>query len=308
MNHEGMNSRASDEHRPGLSMSSLPSTVPPPRAYTQQQFSYPQAYGQYSAQQYPPVNYPARPQGLAYSAFQAPFGRKDPTSWIDALPPQELSSVDPEVASKVLSRFISAELKYEGFESAEPVALERLEIEVINFIQDLHRKIHDYANLANRTAPLASDMYDICQESGLETEDLRITSELSKLRRRGPTSITEPVSLLPSGRRSPPPKLLSSDDESSPPMVPSSLRSIPHFYPNLPPKHTYLRTPPSPPRRQALPSLEKKLKNASLVQDSLQNLLLATEDVVGPDDGEILGAIVNWEATVYPRKRWKLSA
>ena len=143
---------------------------------------------------------------------------------------------------------------------------------------------------------------------------------------KGPISITEPVSLLPSGRRSPPPKLLSSDDESSPPTVPTSLRSIPHFYPNLPPKHTYLRTPvripilsrdnhflyhlpqPSPPRRQALPSLEKKLKNASLVQESLQNLLLATEDVVGPDDGEILGSIVNWEGTVYPRKRWKLSA
>ncbi|KAH9007046.1 hypothetical protein EDB86DRAFT_3034882 [Lactarius hatsudake] len=290
-------------------MSSLPSNVPPARAYTQQQpFSYPQPYGQYSTQQYPPVNYSTRPQSLVYPAFQVPFGRKDPASWIDTLPPQELSSVDPEVASKVLSRFISAELKHEAFDSAEPVALKRLEDEVINFIQDLHRKIHDYANLANRTAPLASDMFDICQECGLETEDLRITSELSKLRRRGPTSITEPVSLLPAGRRSPPPKLLSSDDESSPPTIPSSLRSIPHFYPNLPPKHTYLRTPPSPPRRQALPSLEKKLKNASLVQESLQNLLLATEDVVGPDDGEILGAIVNWEATMYPRKRWKLSA
>ena len=113
-------------------MSSLPSTVPPARAYSQQPFSYPQAYGQYPSQQYPPVNYSARPQGLAYSAFQVPFGRKDPTSWIDSLPPQELSSVDPEVASKVLSRFISAELKYEAFDSAEPVALERLEVEVIN--------------------------------------------------------------------------------------------------------------------------------------------------------------------------------
>lgn len=111
-------------------MTSLPLTA---SAYPQQQqFSYPQAYGQYSTQQYPPVNYAARPQGLAYSAFQAPFGRKDPTSWLDALPPQELSSVDPEVASKVLSRFISAELKHEGFESAEPMALERLEVEVID--------------------------------------------------------------------------------------------------------------------------------------------------------------------------------
>ena len=62
---------------------------------------------------------------------------------------------------------------------------------------------------------------------------------------KGPTSVTEPVTLLPAGRRSPPPKLLSSDDESSPPTIPSTLRSIPHFYPNLPPKHTYLRTPVS---------------------------------------------------------------
>jgi len=135
-----------------------------------------------------------------------------------------------------------------------------------------------------------------------------LTSELSKLRRRGSTAVVEPLSLLPTGRKSPPPKLLSSDDEASPPTIPSTLRSIPHFYPNLPPKHTYLRTPPSPPRKQALPSLEKKLKNASLVQESLQNLLLATEDVVGPDDGEILGAIVNWEANVHPRKRWRLGA
>ncbi|KAI0003030.1 hypothetical protein BJV74DRAFT_713742, partial [Russula compacta] len=232
----------------------------------------------------------------------------------DTLSPQELSGVDAEVASRAMSHFISTELRYEGFDAAEPGTLNRLEAEVVHFIQDLHRKIHDYANLANRTAPLASDMFDMCQESGLETDSLRLTSELSKLRRRGtldgcfkgPTTTNETVALLPAGRKSPPPKLLPSDEESSPPTIPSTLRSIPHFYPSLPPKHTYLRTPPSPPRKQALPSLEKKLKNASLVQESLQNLLLATEDVVGPDDGEILGAIVNWETAVHPRKRWKL--
>ena len=57
------------------------------------------------------------------------------------------------------------------------------------------------------------------------------------------STVNESLILLPSGRKSPPPKLLSSDDESSPPTIPSTLRSIPHFYPNLPPKHTYLRTP-----------------------------------------------------------------
>lgn len=57
------------------------------------------------------------------------------------------------------------------------------------------------------------------------------------------TTVNESLTLLPAGRKSPPPKLLSSDDEGSPPTIPSTLRSIPHFYPNLPPKHTYLRTP-----------------------------------------------------------------
>ncbi|KAI0284993.1 hypothetical protein BGY98DRAFT_910261 [Russula aff. rugulosa BPL654] len=283
-------------------MSAGPGPLPTSQTYTAQPYStYPQTYSQYSTQQFPSVNYSLQPQGALYSAFQVPYGRKDPTSWIDALSPQELSAVDPEIASRAMNRSISAELRHEGFDAAEPAALSRLEAEVVHFIQDLHRKIHDYANLANRTTPLVGDMFDICQECGLETDSLRLTSELSKLRSR----VHE---FAPSKTQVSPAKLLSSDDESSPPTIPSSLRSIPHFYPNLPPKHTYLRTPPSPPRKQALPSLEKKLKNASLVQESLQHLLLATEDVVGPDDGEILGATVNWETTVQPRKRWKLGA
>jgi transcription initiation factor TFIID subunit 8 len=182
------------------------STGPLPTAptYTQPYSTYSQTYSQYSTQ-YPSVNYSSQPQGAVYSAFQVPYGRKDPTSWIDALSPQELSAVDPEIASKAMNRFISAELKYEGFDAAEPAVLSRLEAEVVHcgshihltsldvltainpclVIQDLHRKIHDYANLANRTAPLASDMLDISQECGLETDSLRLTSELSKLRRRG---------------------------------------------------------------------------------------------------------------------------
>lgn len=57
-----------------------------------------------------------------------------------------------------------------------------------------------------------------------------------------------------------------------------------------------------------MPSLEKKLQNAALVQDSLQNLLLATEDSADQEDGELLGAIVNWEGTSHARKRWKIGS
>jgi transcription initiation factor TFIID subunit 8 len=44
------------------------------------------------------------------------------------------------------------------------------------------------------------------------------------------------------------------------------------------------------------------------VQESLRNLLAQTEDVVDPEDTELLGAIVNWEATMAPRKKWKVHA
>lgn len=177
--------------------------LPTAQTYTQPYSTYPQAYSQYTTQQFPSVNYSSQPQGALYSAFQVPYGRKDPTSWIDTLSPQELSAVDPEIASKAMNRSISAELKHEGFDAAEPAVLSRLEAEVVHcgshifftrlavltaitlVIQDLHRKIHDYANLANRTTPLASDMLDICQECGLDTDGLQLTSELSKLRSRG---------------------------------------------------------------------------------------------------------------------------
>ena len=183
-----------------------PGPLPQPaQPFAQPYNTYPQAYSQYSTQSFTSVNYASQPQGTVYPAFQVPYGRKDPTSWIDALSPQELSGVNPEIASRAMHRFISAELKHEGFDAVEHAALGRLETEVVHcallalsrllailtpfdarlVIQDLHRKIHDYANLANRTAPLASDMFDISQECGLDTEGLQLTSELSKLRRRG---------------------------------------------------------------------------------------------------------------------------
>ena len=62
----------------------------------------------------------------------------------------------------------------------------------------------------------------------------------------------------------------------------------------------------SPPKKAALPSLEKKLKTAGLVQESLKNLLLATEDNSNQEDAELLGHIVNWEVNVRPRKKWKV--
>jgi len=76
---------------------------------------------------------------------------------------------------------------------------------------------------------------------------------------------------------------------------------------NFPDKCGYIYLQASPPKKAALPSLEKKLKTASLVQESLKNLLLATEDSTAQEDAELLGHIVNWETGSHPRKRWKVS-
>lgn len=114
-----------------MSPGSLP-TPTPTQTFTQPYSTYPQAYSQYSTQSYPSVNYASQAQGAVYPGFQVPYGRKDSTSWIDALSPQELSGVNPETASRVMHRFISAELMHEGFDAAEPATLDRLEVEVVH--------------------------------------------------------------------------------------------------------------------------------------------------------------------------------
>ena len=60
-------------------------------------------------------------------------------------------------------------------------------------------------------------------------------------------------------------------------------------------------------KKAAVQSLEKKLQNAALVQESLKSLMLATEDNPDDEDAKLLGAIVKGQAIGYQRKRWKLS-
>jgi transcription initiation factor TFIID subunit 8 len=49
--------------------------------------------------------------------------------------------------------------------------------------------------------------------------------------------------LLPAPSRSPSPELLPSDDEGTGAVIPLTLRTLPSYYPSLPPKHTFLTTP-----------------------------------------------------------------
>lgn len=219
----------------------------------------------------------------------------------------ELSAVTDDVASRAMQRFMSSELRSAGFDSVEPSALRRLEHEVVTFVEQLYERAHEYANLANRAGPITQDLLLASADSGLQTKELRQLARKAGAKHQEAADFV----LLPPPSRSPSPEMLPSDDEDAPPVIPNTLRSLSwseRNLPALPPKHTYLRTPVSPPKKAALPSLEKKLKNAGLVQESLKNLLLATEDSAGQEDGELLGAIVNWEATTHPRKRWRVDA
>jgi transcription initiation factor TFIID subunit 8 len=59
-------------------------------------------------------------------------------------------------------------------------------------------------------------------------------------------ALVEAPALLPPPSRTPSPELLPSDDEGAPLVIPTTLRMLPSCFPNLPPKHTYLRTPVRP--------------------------------------------------------------
>ncbi|KAI0771931.1 hypothetical protein BD413DRAFT_604070 [Trametes elegans] len=268
------------------------------QAQTYQSYPAPATYG-YAAPGYY-QGYPPRP--AAGYPYDAAGTSSQPQVGPHTAP--ELPGVSPQLASHAMQRLISSELRDAGFESAESGAVRRLELEVAEFVQELYERAHRYANLAQRANPVAKDLLSASEDYNLEASAMLHFSRKSHKRNRDPSE--GPMILLLPPSRSPSPELLSSDDENAPPAIPMTLRPLPHYVPPLPPKHTYLRTPISPAKKAALPSLEKKLKNAALVQDSLKNLLLATEDNT-QEDAEILGATVNWEATTHPRKRWKLS-
>ncbi|KAJ7904279.1 hypothetical protein B0H14DRAFT_2246008, partial [Mycena olivaceomarginata] len=229
-------------------------------------------------------------------------------------PPPDLTSITPQVASKAIQRLIASEMRDAGFSAAQPPAMESLERDVVAFIERLYERAHQYANLSNRSAAIATDLVLACEEFKIPPESLRPTrakitrkkKKKGKGARRVSTTIPATPTLVPPRSRSPSPERLPSDDESVLPSIPVTLRGLPPNFPKVPPKHTYLRTPASPPKRAAIPSLEKKLETASLVQSSLKNLMVATEDAKGQEEGELLGHIVNAETAIHPRKRWKL--
>lgn len=267
----------------------------------------PNPYSSHYPNQYPILT-SAVPSSLPYfPSFQHPQHPKPaPVQAEISSPDPPEPSITPTVASKSVQRLISLELQRAGFDSAVQPAVKRLEVELVTFVQQLFQRTHEYANLANRAGAIASDMLLACEDFNLPPKDLYKVKTSTRKRKRGQAPSTGPITLVAPSSRSPSPELLASDDEDASSTIPTTLKSLPSYFPDLPPKHTYLQTPASPPKKAALPSLEKKLKTAALVQESLQSLLLATEDTMNQEDGELLGHIVNWEMSTQLRKRWKV--
>jgi transcription initiation factor TFIID subunit 8 len=89
----------------------------------------------------------------------------------------------------------------------------------------------------------------------------------------GTNKFVEATTLLPPPSRSPSPELLPSDDEDVHPAIPNTLRGLPPYMPNLPPKHTYLRTPVGDLISDARPLLRFSIATAFATQKSRPPIL-----------------------------------
>lgn len=244
--------------------------------YHPQQDPVPNPYSSHYPNQYPILT-SAIPSSLPYfPSFQHPQHLKPAPIEISPPEPPE-PSISSTVASKSVQRLISLELQRAGFDSAVQPAVERLEVELVTCMEFLHlnsldrsfllvvqqlfQRTHEYANLANRAGAIASDMLLACEDFNLPPKDLYKVKILAKKRKRGTYYFsiilhpiihepgqafsTGPMTLLAPSSRSPSPELLASDDEDASSTIPTTLKSLPSYFPDLPPKHTYLQTPVS---------------------------------------------------------------
>ncbi|KAG8952424.1 hypothetical protein FRC04_004484 [Tulasnella sp. 424] len=259
-------------------------------------------------------------------------------------------------AARAIRHLIVAECQEVGFDSAESNAMEKFEEMVALLITELANITRGYADVSFRSIPNARDVITACEETGFKLDDLRGTLKSSnrrmKKRRKleahglapplhapsvvAPPAPPKPDDLLPSDSEPEDQEELANGEGKSDgksealkrdmAKYPKSLQSLPSHFPRLPPKHTYLRTEPPPPKTTSLSSLQAKVDEAAVIQDSLRNLIQATEaparskkpeadeDTVQPTNQPIppglAGGFVNWEAASGLRKpvptRWKV--
>lgn len=130
----------------------------------------------------------------------------------EQLPP-DLTSITHPIASRVLRRLLALELRRAGFDSGTKDALDAIEHQLISctshpllipslltklVIAQLFERVHGYANLANRSGPIATDLLLACQDFRIPLKDLRKLKQKTSKKKRG-------SSFKSSTRRSVPP-------------------------------------------------------------------------------------------------------
>ncbi|KAG8994841.1 hypothetical protein FRB95_007447 [Tulasnella sp. JGI-2019a] len=301
-----------------------------------------------------PTKEPSQPAPVALPIPPQPPVNYAPTN--HTISTRNKLQVTPHAASQAIHLFVAYELQRAGFSGAEPRAMELVERLVTNFFAEVAGMSHDYAELGNRAMPHVRDVLDSCRNKGIELPSLKSAIKTGnhhrKKRKISHMFKTPTITIPPAPPR--PAELLHSDSEDedkepsaldkngeaptptttkpsvsaskrSAPSHPRSLMSLPPQFPKLPPKHTYLRTDPPAPTTTSLSTLQEKINNAAIIQDSLRNLIQATEgppepkkkDVATDDDAVQqanmpvplgLGSLVNWERASGSRKpvRWKV--
>ncbi|KAB5593424.1 Transcription factor TFIID complex subunit 8 c-term domain-containing protein [Ceratobasidium theobromae] len=207
--------------------------------------------------------------------------------------PTGITITEP-IASQCIQRLIQIQLRVAGFKGANRGAMDAIEKEVINTRADLNDTYELAVALANnsgRSRPAAQDVLKACEDGNLTAQDLKRVMRRTRKVSRSTVPMFKPA---PKRRRSP--ELLGSDESSAgedngdqsrtekskdSSNKPRTLKHLPNQLPDLPPKHSYMRTATPSAPKPSLNVLDQQLERTMLVQESLQNIVKAT----GSDGG-----------------------
>ncbi|CAE6407707.1 unnamed protein product [Rhizoctonia solani] len=230
---------------------------------------------------------------------------------------QRAEKGDPRV--KPQQRLIQIQLRVEGFKGANQSAMDAIEQEVVSYLNDTYELAVALANNSGRSRPSAQDVLKACEDGDLSVQDLKRVMKRTAKVSRSSVPMFKPA---PKRRRSP--ELLGSDESSAgeenpdtsktekkdSSNKPRTLKHLPGQLPDLPPKHSYMRTSTTTAPKPSLSLLDQQLERSMLVQASLQSIVKATDAADSTPQHDLLTEVVNWE-TVGPQatenmKRWNI--
>ncbi|KAJ1311375.1 hypothetical protein OPQ81_009868 [Rhizoctonia solani] len=233
--------------------------------------------------------------------------------------PSGIAITEP-IASQCIQRLIQIQLRVAGFKGANRSAMDAIEREVVSYLNDTYELAVALANNSGRSRPGAQDVLKACEDGDLSVQDLKRVMKRTNKISRSSVPMFKPA---PKRRRSP--ELLGSDESSAGEENPDTsktdkskdnsnkprtLKHLPGQLPDLPPKHSYMRTSTTTAPKPSLSLLDQQLERNMLVQSSLQSIVKATNNAGSIPQPDLLSEIVNWE-TVGPHaseniKRWNI--